>query len=449
MKECANPGEDINVNNDACEAAFTLPDSSSSCAAPGYVENSSGVCTASTDTCDGREPDLAWMKMEEDIPLGGCDGTATDAVCEYTPSGAETTTNHKCLMGHEGGAVTCRGNGHWEVVPCTLIPLAEVDPCALVQANKPDNATMQSAFLWFHLFMYYWVNNLFLAISACCVAGAISTWYWAPGLPNPDNPDERLPGRDSKTKDMKWQGNHPIWQAVKRTYRFHIGSLAVGSFLIAVCQLIRTIIWYIDNQTKALQKTNVMLRMMFKVIHCCMWCFEKFLRFFTEDAYIVIAMRGYTFCQAGREVILIIMQNMKQLAVATIVSKFICLLGKVFISLSAMQVAYFMIRASVPEDELSSVFVPLLVTVLMAFFMSSAFLQVYALTMNTILICFVEDRQVHKECPEKAHYPRALYSVLVPKETKSNIDRKWSAVGKKADGEDEVGGMDGSCSSSY
>jgi len=44
-----------------------------------------------------------------------------------------------------------------------------------------------------------------------------------------------------------------------RHYRYHLGSIALGSFIIAVIQFIRALLEYVDRQMKAANPGNVVM----------------------------------------------------------------------------------------------------------------------------------------------------------------------------------------------
>lgn len=66
------------------------------------------------------------------------------------------------------------------------------------------------------------------------ISGAVAQWYFTA------NKKDDLP-------------RTPCVSACCRTARYHLGSIAFGSFLIALVQLIRIALAYIDQKTKAAQ----------------------------------------------------------------------------------------------------------------------------------------------------------------------------------------------------
>lgn len=63
--------------------------------------------------------------------------------------------------------------------------------------------------------------------------------------------------------------------------RYHLGSIAFGSLLIAIVQFIRAILEYINHKTKELQQNNMLVKFLMCCVRCCLWCFEKCVKFIT------------------------------------------------------------------------------------------------------------------------------------------------------------------------
>lgn len=46
----------------------------------------------------------------------------------------------------------------------------------------------------------------------------------------------------------------PVLRSLRRTLVFHLGSIALGSFVIAVIQFVRLVLEYIDKKTRKIQQ---------------------------------------------------------------------------------------------------------------------------------------------------------------------------------------------------
>jgi len=80
----------------------------------------------------------------------------------------------------------------------------------------------------------------------------------------------------------------------------HLGTLALGSFCIAVFRFFRLICWAIEKQAQ--HEGNVILKILARVIGCCLDCFRKFFEFMNKNAYIDVAITSNNFCGAARDV---------------------------------------------------------------------------------------------------------------------------------------------------
>lgn len=67
--------------------------------------------------------------------------------------------------------------------------------------------------LWYHLFIGLWHNTFLLSLNQFIVASACSIWYFS---------------------DKQALFHFPVSKSVFRAFRYHLGTLAFGSFLIAL-----------------------------------------------------------------------------------------------------------------------------------------------------------------------------------------------------------------------
>lgn len=123
--------------------------------------------------------------------------------------------------------------------------------------------------------------------------------------------------------------NSPICTSFYNVWRYHLGTIAFGSFVIAVVQLIRALFKAIEYATR--DPTNQVTQVMSTICQCCLGCFENLLQYLTRNAYIETAIRGYPFCTAGRKAFSILSSNALRVFAINSVGDFVLLLGKAFI----------------------------------------------------------------------------------------------------------------------
>jgi choline transporter-like protein 2/4/5 len=247
--------------------------------------------------------------------------------------------------------------------------------------------------LFYHFFGLLWTNALINAISLTTVAGAVCRYYWSGmGAANPQAIQD-----SGAAKSM---GRTPVWSSFYCAIRYHFGSMCLGALIIAVVQAIRAVLAYIDSKTKGLQKSNIVISIIMKVVQCCMWCLEKCLKFISRNAYICIAMRGDSFCYSTMRAFKLIFANMATVGIVNVVSTIILFLARVMITCTC---GFFMFTVlDAPEFEfggerqLSQPLFPVLIVLVLAYAVSTAFMNTFDLAIDTILICFCEDVEINK-----------------------------------------------------
>ena len=86
-------------------------------------------------------------------------------------------------------------------------------------------------------------------------------------------------------------------QAIRTTIRYHLGTVAFGSLIIAIIKTIRTVLAYIQRQAK--KSKNKVLEYIMMCLQCFMWCLEKIMKFINKHAYIITAIYGHGFCRSA------------------------------------------------------------------------------------------------------------------------------------------------------
>ncbi|XP_077986258.1 choline transporter-like protein 2 [Glandiceps talaboti] len=251
---------------------------------------------------------------------------------------------------------------------------------------------------FYNLFAMFWFLNFVIAFGEMSLAGAFAGYYWA--FTKPDD----IP-------------SIPLIRSVWRSLRYHLGSLAFGSFLIALLQFIRSLLQGLEKKFKAAE--NPVSKFFFKCLKCCFWCLEKFLKWLNRNAYIEIAVYGKNFCSSAKTVFFLLMRNIVRAAVLDGVTSFLLFLAKISVVLIVILPAFYFIngQVTITEDvvimpDLNYAWVPFLLIVIGAYVIASAFFGVYDMAVDTLFICFLEDCERHDGSPEKPYYmSRELMSI--------------------------------------
>jgi len=166
--------------------------------------------------------------------------------------------------------------------------------------------------------------------------------------------------------------------------------MAFGALVIAICQLARLLMEALDQQTKKLQQVNLLVRVVIKCTKCCLWCFEKTVRFVTGYGFVYVALEGCGFCPACWKTFKFVAANLQQVVINTVVSKLLTLLAAVAIPVacSAGAFAYF-------EQvlELRNPMYPTFVVLLASAIVANACTSVFECTITTIFVCCFRDKE--------------------------------------------------------
>jgi len=227
-----------------------------------------------------------------------------------------------------------------------------------------------------------WTVGLINAISFTTMSGAFCRWYWSRG-------------------DEKYKETWPICRSYGRVMQYHFGTMAVGSFILALIKLIRFLFMYLEKKCREAQKNNKCIRTLFKVVHCLLFLFERCLKFLARQAYIMVAMYGYNFCKASVMAVMLITSNILQVAAVNLINRYVMFLGKLVVLVSCLISAYMWFSYSdefTGDNSLFSILPLMIVIALFGFCVCSYVFAIYNVGVDTILLCFCQDCMIHENC---------------------------------------------------
>jgi len=226
--------------------------------------------------------------------------------------------------------------------------------------------TMQKA-AFYHFFGLLWQMAFIRHMTILVLAGAFGAWYWT---------SQPVKAAGEFTKENPT----PILSSLWRSVIYHTGSVAFGSFIIAVLQMIQYMLEYIKKR-----QDSRFLKWIIAIIQACVKCFERIMEYISKCAYIVIACKGNMFCTAAWESFKFLWNHLGQHAVVNWISAFLLGLGKIFVVASVLSVTFLMAGMN---PNISSPYILLLVCLIVAYLVASLFLGVVDTGIDTILVCF-------------------------------------------------------------
>ena len=79
----------------------------------------------------------------------------------------------------------------------------------------------------------------------------------------------------------------PVCDAAKRTCRYHMGTVAVTSLIIAIIQMIRLAVTYLEKTTQG-DPPNPLQKCVFCLLKCCLWWLECCLDKLNKDSLVIL-----------------------------------------------------------------------------------------------------------------------------------------------------------------
>jgi Plasma-membrane choline transporter len=122
----------------------------------------------------------------------------------------------------------------------------------------------------YHLFGLLWTSQFIIGFVSVTIAGAVASHYWAAG-------------------DARRRPPFPVLRALRLTVVYHLGSIALGSFIIALVQLVRLLLEYLDKKTRAAQAKSEAARCAMCAARVVLCLLEKVVAFINRNAYIMVA----------------------------------------------------------------------------------------------------------------------------------------------------------------
>uniref|UniRef100_A0A3P9PC42 Choline transporter-like protein 2 n=1 Tax=Poecilia reticulata TaxID=8081 RepID=A0A3P9PC42_POERE len=241
---------------------------------------------------------------------------------------------------------------------------------------------------FYNVFLFFWCANFVTALGQVTLSGAFASYYWA--FKKPDD----IPA-------------YSIFSSLGRALRYHTGSLAFGSLILSLVQVIRVLLEYLDHKLKGAQ--NKFAKFLLSCMKCCFWCLEKCIKFLNRNAYIMIAIYGKNFCASARDAFFLLMRNIIRVAVLDKVTDFLLFLGKLLIVgiVGIFSFFFFSGRIKAVEDAAPSLnyyWVPILTVVVGSYLIAHGFFSVYAMCVDTLFLCFCEDLERNDGSSERPYF---------------------------------------------
>jgi choline transporter-like protein 2/4/5 len=247
----------------------------------------------------------------------------------------------------------------------------------------------------YHFFGLLWTKNLFHAFVMYVIAGCVSEWYFK-------NDAGRRLEYNVKNGCGISQLMHHSWNALY----YHLGSLCFGSFVIALLEMLRYVMEYINAKTQKLQKKSRIIACAFSCLRCLLWCFHKCVTFISRNGYILMSYRGGGFIRSSMSAVGLLRRNLMRVGLVQVISSFLLRLGTFTVMVVSVGMMLKLIRDP-PEmwfpivgqvtagtkslAKVSNPLLPIISTCVLSWAVACYCFAVYQMTIDTILVCFCQE----------------------------------------------------------
>ena len=123
-----------------------------------------------------------------------------------------------------------------------------------------------------------------------------------------------------------------------------MGSLAFGSFILAVVQFLQFLVEVFKKHAEANgADQNPIFEYVINCLRCCLACVERIVQFINKTAYIQMALTGKNFCMAAKDGFEIVWSNGIRYMIVGGVGEIIMFIGKLLIASGTAFVFYILV----------------------------------------------------------------------------------------------------------
>lgn len=184
-----------------------------------------------------------------------------------------------------------------------------------------------------------------------------------------------------------YEGGAEVCTGFYMTHFNHPGSIAFGSFIIAVVQIIRLTLLYIAKKAEKMNGDNAVVKSMIKCAQCFLACLEKVLDYINKQAFSYMAVAGTNFCSSAWNGFLLNIKFLLRFTFAYWIAIVFIFLGKVSIIAGNCATFFMIVKYVTPEVAASegSQLAPLIVVGVVTYFTTTIFLGLFDTVVQSLL----------------------------------------------------------------
>ncbi|KJH45136.1 hypothetical protein DICVIV_08831 [Dictyocaulus viviparus] len=264
------------------------------------------------------------------------------------------------------------------------VTISKEDSILVVETNMTQTTKLM---MIYQIFGFIWVSEFFMACQRLFIAGAVSmlsvSRRFASVIPR-----------------------SPVRCSLFNLLRYHLGSAALGAFILVIVRVPRYIIIWSLARMRSVR--NVAVKKILGIFVCTLACMERCLQYINYNVFTVISYSGFSFCPAAKVAVNHLLDNAVDIATANTVCDMMLFLTKCLIGGITAFCAYIWMAEILPS--LSHPWLPLLIMFVCAYQIANCFLSLYGMIIDTIMLCCTEEMVLLQDNTELAQQLKVTFS---------------------------------------
>jgi solute carrier family 44 protein 1 (choline transporter-like protein) len=281
---------------------------------------------------------------------------------------------------------------YWIFTAISLLSTGNLSQMGITPFTLVDftDSTLRNSLFYF-IFAFFWIWAILMALNQFVIAATTIQWYF--------------------TEHSDTDGDVSILKSFNWAALYHTGSLAFGSFFVAVLSLVRVIFDFMRRQVMRIGKHNIAVRCILCCFAYCLKCIGECVLFMSKNSYVQVAIRSVSFCCAARESFRLMIRNATKFTIVNGFSSILTFFGKCSVGAGTAFLCY-LILGSQPDlkEDLHAPSVLIVGCFTVGYTMGKIFLTVYDMSSTTILQCFLMDEETSEG--EGKNRPKSLDSFM-------------------------------------
>ena len=174
---------------------------------------------------------------------------------------------------------------------------------------------------WLYLLVHgagcFWAFVYVRHAQHATVAGVVASWYFR---------------KDTEAAHHASAGCCFVFATLRRAVGRHSGSLAFGSLLITLLQLVRLLTSLVLKRLSACAGDSSVAKLACCCASCCLGCVDRSVRYLSRNAYVLMMVEGTPFCTSAVEAFSLLTKHMVKVALVRSIGAAFLLLGKLFVA---------------------------------------------------------------------------------------------------------------------